>query len=194
MHGFANPQGLLCVLYEAQGGLCFHCSKPMQFFRSEGMVKAALATREHIFPKGNHLRDCQNGYVLAHAGCNHQRGNRPATDEEIGRAVDIYKSVGLTAFSPRDEHGLTSKYPSAENKHRGKMCDAALKRANLGLGIWKREVEIKPPVVLGGESGRDRFIADWAAKTPAQLDREAFWSGPWGFDTPNGLDGEEEEA
>lgn len=127
MHGFVEPEGILYLLWETQEGKCFHCGEPMVFTRNGayGLPKATLATREHLYPHRTSGRDLHNNIVLAHAKCNHARGCKEPTPDEITKAKAIYMILGLTPFVHNNEW---MRAHSAEEGQKSRMCGDAKKR------------------------------------------------------------------
>jgi len=119
MKGFQNPPGILCALWEAQDGKCFHCDEPMFFMKSPASVDKKLATREHLYPVSKGGSRFRNNVVLAHALCNSQRGapDEP-TPKEKAKAMVIYSLLGLTAFKQ-------PPFTSEEEAQQAKVCTAA---------------------------------------------------------------------
>lgn len=77
-------------LLAQQGGVCFYCAAPLSDKR---------ATRDHLFPNlngsGHHLKFNK---VLACHECNCKKGCRMPTTDEVSRARELYRSLGLPAF------------------------------------------------------------------------------------------------
>jgi hypothetical protein len=135
MYGFVDPNGHICLLFEAQHGLCFHCHKPMVFFRDDGDGAKHMATREHVYPRANGGDHYSNNIVLAHGDCNERRGCPHPTDDEIARTIKLYRGFGMTAFA--DANGIVDR---KEDRHRGKIFTAARNRMLAGVGVWKQIV------------------------------------------------------
>ena len=131
MHGFIEPEGRVCALFEAQNAACFHCGDPMLFFGGAGVTKRLLATREHLYPLGLNGKGLQNNIVLAHALCNHKRGCQPPTDEQVARAEQLWLTMGLRAFCK----GVTA----AENHRRAQVFTAAKGRMLAREGLFHSE-------------------------------------------------------
>jgi hypothetical protein len=125
MHGLVDPPGMVCALWEAQAGLCFHCHKPMTFLRKSGGAKGDHATREHVYPKSQTGRYLLNNIVLAHARCNNQRGCKEPSHEEITRAKAIYMIMGMTPFVEFSVWTKDQKFFVFESEHRAKVFTQA---------------------------------------------------------------------
>lgn len=89
---------LIRRLFQAQAGLCFHCDQPMLLIVKPGERSALGASREHVFPHATTGRGMMHNIVMAHAGCNGDRGHREPSQYEIGKAAAIYKTLKLSPF------------------------------------------------------------------------------------------------
>lgn len=155
----------------------------MTFLKEENTQKSKLATREHIWPRGDERRQkLQNSIVLAHARCNHDRGATPATDEQIEKAKIIWEKMGLPAFAP-NVPGNEGYLGKALDPVRARLFTQARQRM-IGLPVEEPpKVKVKkvvygpppPPARMEAvfppqyryqtaNSGRDQFIADWEAR------------------------------
>lgn len=128
MHGFVEPQGMLCALWEAQDGCCFHCDRPMIFVRGAGFPKGDMATREHVYPRSTQGRNLHNNIVLAHSGCNNERGCRAPTDLELSKAKAIYAVMGMTAFVPFSTWNGEAKFYVQESAKQAKRYTESRQR------------------------------------------------------------------
>lgn len=83
----------IAAIYMAQEGRCFHCTRPM--LMSAAVKKAKNCsyndgwTREHVIPRSKGGRRGWQNVVLAHAKCNHKRGDTDPTSEMLKRADRI---------------------------------------------------------------------------------------------------------
>lgn len=96
----------MCFL--VQQGLCFYCEKPMLLTRASRKGDHGW-TVDHFYPRCDRPR--LKLIVLAHALCNHAKGSRQPTAEEVRRYEVMYgfpigaptrRSVGLIADVPRE--------------------------------------------------------------------------------------------
>lgn len=82
----------IAAIYLAQQGRCFHCTKPMLM---SACVRSASGnhnngwTREHVTPRSKGGRRGYKNVVLAHAKCNHRRGNADPTPDMVERHARI---------------------------------------------------------------------------------------------------------
>jgi len=75
-------KGIAKTLWNAQGGNCFLCGRPMT--KKPFPLHPNGFTRDHLWPSslgGGSVRNI----VLAHDSCNREKDNRPATFEEAER-------------------------------------------------------------------------------------------------------------
>lgn len=93
-----RPTAFIRRLFAAQSGLCFHCAEKMLLALAKNDRRAHGVTREHVFPRSTTGRALVNNIVLAHAGCNGDRGDRQPSCEEIAKAARIYKILKLEPF------------------------------------------------------------------------------------------------
>ncbi len=138
MHGMVDPPGVICALFAVQNGLCFHCDKPMIFLRTEGAQKALLATREHIYAAGNGKKGMHHNIVLAHARCNHDRGAKLPTDDQLQKAREIYSKLGITPFIPDAEYIKDEANRKGAGKLESKYKGSEFKFPTLG-DVWPRK-------------------------------------------------------
>jgi hypothetical protein len=95
---WGHDHELLEKLYEAQGGNCFHCGKPVPPRGDKDMSKKGWS-RDHVYPRST-TRGLARNIVIAHRGCNNRRGDMPMSDADIQRVKALYGSLGLEAFVP----------------------------------------------------------------------------------------------
>lgn len=107
----AGGEVITLMLFVAQEGKCFHCEAE---FRGKGEgtrnVMRYLWTRDHILlAKDGHTRRFNT--VLACGLCNHNRGAREATADELARASAIFDKVKIVwrAFYGDDSPPWPSK-------------------------------------------------------------------------------------
>jgi 5-methylcytosine-specific restriction endonuclease McrA len=74
----------------AQGGLCFHCGKPV----------GGAATDDHLIPRAYGGADVPGNVVLAHRRCNQLKGDRLPTAEEVERLVAQRRRSRLGVWPP----------------------------------------------------------------------------------------------
>lgn len=90
-HKLHQLPSLVDDLYDAQGGMCFHCLRHMEPWP---WTKRHLNgfTRDHIIPKSAGTSTLRN-IVLAHQWCNEKRGNRPLSLFDRRRARLIIAAI-----------------------------------------------------------------------------------------------------
>lgn len=96
---WGHDHELLEKLYEAQDGKCFHCGKSVPARGSNQNTKRGGWSRDHVYPRST-TRGLARNIVIAHRGCNNERGDRPMSDADIARVKALYASLGLEAFVP----------------------------------------------------------------------------------------------
>lgn len=91
-HGIGVPD-LVRKLYIAQEGRCSLCGTPMLAECAKGgRVNGGGYTEEHVVPTSKGGGRTGN-ILLAHASCNHKKGDRAPTAEEIALLVAVYMRV-----------------------------------------------------------------------------------------------------
>jgi hypothetical protein len=171
--GLLKPDGRVCALFEVQEGKCFHCDKPMMLLAQGGTPKTVFATKEHVHPRGNGGWGMANNIVLAHYACNHKRGDKKPTDEEIERTKEIYAKFGMVAFDSKSDRDVSREKAFGAAKRRFDRREGIF--ADIPISIIETQPEeaakYSPPK-LGdiiprtdmGETGRNKFIQDWKTK------------------------------
>lgn len=172
-------------LHHKQNGKCFYCPRPVGVL-SEQQNYPVL---EHYIPRHQGGRRV----VLACQWCDKKKAMIPGPEFEAiiarhttdaGKPFDQVQQA-ISAECASINLKLHASYAPNIN---GRYVSPP-RRFN-APSVETIKVVPLPSQTLTGNSGRDKFIADWAKnhKTQAQLDREAFWSGPWGDDVANGLE------
>ena len=82
-------------LWEAQGGMCFYCTRPMKLWigKSTRHSRMYLGTKDHFIPRAYGAK-LKGNVVLACASCNSRANHTLPSPEELERFIALYQQAG----------------------------------------------------------------------------------------------------
>jgi hypothetical protein len=96
-HKAAPRSSVRAVLWAAQDGACWLCDAPMRRWSDKAAARRAdplHATIDHVLPRAMFGRIGDLGVtLLAHRGCNTDRGCRPPSEADLRRLVAVWRRV-----------------------------------------------------------------------------------------------------
>jgi hypothetical protein len=126
---YSNGRRFLERLYDAQGGLCASCGKPMYLPKRHPFVVNYMiyASQDHVVARKNGGTDCPRNRVAMHIACNSNKSDRAPNGCEL-----IFHQLVLAR--------LDLPEPNDTKQH---ITNEAPGRATLG-DIWPKRMANRP--------------------------------------------------